>query len=134
MSSDRPLNYLLEISVIRHAKKKAGAMAPASPETIAVRLSLESALAPGRIQLFLAQTDRARSDLHQLIVSDEFQCLLQGQEAGRGELDSVVGAGCTHVGQLLALAGVDFQVIVLVVLTNDHAAVYLDSGPGAKDA
>src|SRR5580698_6372542 len=54
-------------------------------------------------EVSLAQTDVLGSDLHQLIVLDELQGLLQGETQGRGQEDVLVTAGGTDVGELLGL-------------------------------
>src|SRR6185369_2424690 len=120
--------------VTARAKKRPEHSPRPSLHSIPVNLSLESTLAPGRVQFLLAQTYRARGNLHQLVVSDEFQRLLQGQKTRRSQFDGIVCAGGTHVGQLLALAGVDVQVVVLVVLADDHATIDLDAGTDEKGA
>src|SRR6266567_528259 len=94
---------------------------------------LPLALPPVGVQLLLSQPDRLWRYLHQLVLVDEFQRLLQGKVARRCQLDGVVGAGGADVGQLLPLAGVDVQVVVLGVLADDHPAVDLHAGADEED-
>ncbi len=51
----------------------------------------------------LADPNRVRCDLHEVVVLDPLDGRLQGESAGRFELDGVVGAGRPDVGQLLGL-------------------------------
>src|SRR6266567_889531 len=95
---------------------------------------LPLAFPPVRVELLLPQPDRLGGHLHQLVVVDELQRLLQGKVTRRRQLDGVVGAGGTDVGQLLTLAGVDVQVVVLGVLADDHPAVDLHAGADEEGA
>jgi hypothetical protein len=78
-----------------------------------------------RGQLALAQADRARRDLDQLVVRDVGQRLLQGLADRRRQEDRIVLAGGADVGQLLGLERVHVQVVRPAILADDHAAVHL---------
>src|SRR6478735_6209338 len=56
--------------------------------------------------LFLAQADRVRRDLDQLVVGDELQRLLERHLDRRDQAFVVVLAGSAEVGQLLGAQGV----------------------------
>ena len=56
------------------------------------------------------------------------QNLLQAHSTRGCETDGVIGAGSSHVGQLLALADIDHQVVVFFVLADDHSCVNLFPG------
>src|SRR5690606_32780287 len=75
-------------------------------------------------QQFFPQTDADGGYFHQLVVFDKFQCLFQGVAYRRGQYNGFVGAGSTHVGQLLGLGRVYHQVIVAAVQTNNHAFIH----------
>src|SRR5690554_1549619 len=74
-------------------------------------------------QKLLAQTDRLGRDFYQFVVVNELQRLLQGKLDGRHQADHFVFTGGTHVVQLLALGGVNHQVIVAAVDTTKLAFV-----------
>src|SRR5690606_5563607 len=67
----------------------------------------------------LAQADRLRRDLDQLVVVDELQRLLERELDRRHQALVVVLAGGTEVGQLLAPQRVDGEVVVLAVDADD---------------
>src|SRR5712692_410145 len=73
----------------------------------------------------LAQAERLRCDLEQLVLADPLQTLLEIHDARRGELDALVGRRGAHVGELLFLGDVDVEVVVAAVLAGDHALVDL---------
>jgi hypothetical protein len=86
------------------------------------------ALALVRLQVPLAQPDRLRRDLHQLVVGDELDGRLEGQLDGRGENDVLVLARRADVGELFLADGVDHQIVVARVDAHDHALVYRLAG------
>ena len=71
------------------------------------------------VQNNLPQTHEVRSHLHQLVLLDILQSLLEGELDGRRQHHLLVGAGCPHIGQFLGLADVDGQIARPGVLA-DH--------------
>ena len=61
----------------------------------------------------LADAQALGRDLEQLVVREELQALLQTQLARRHEAQRVVGARGAGVGQLLLLADVDDDILLL---------------------
>lgn len=51
-----------------------------------------------RIKCLFPQPDGLRGDLDQLVVADVFEGVFEGELAGRGEREGVVGAGGADVG------------------------------------
>src|SRR5204863_10073 len=76
----------------------------------------------------LAQAERLRRHLEQLVLADPLEALLEVHGAGRGELGGVVRGGRAHVGELLLLGDVDVHVGVARVLADDLALVDLQTG------
>ena len=72
----------------------------------------------------LADAQALGRDLEQLVVREELQALLQTQLARRHEAQRVVRAGGTGIGQLLFLADVDGDVLLLRRHADDHAGVH----------
>ena len=81
--------------------------------------------------MLLAQPDRARRDLHELVFGDVGQRPFQGHAYRRGEKNSVVLAGGTDVGELLALQHVELEIVAAGVLADDHALI--DPGAGIDE-
>src|SRR5450432_4138190 len=54
-------------------------------------------------QNLLAQPDRNRGHFHQFVLADEFDGLLQVQDARRDQADAFIRGGGAHIGQLLFL-------------------------------
>src|SRR3546814_9823344 len=75
------------------------------------------------IEVALAQPDRLRRHLDQLVVLDIRDRLLEGHPQRWRQHDVVVLAGGPEVGELLGLQRVDVEVVALVVLAQDHARV-----------
>src|SRR5262249_56960770 len=92
---------------------------------------LQAPVAPARalalavIENPLAHADRRRSDLHQLVVIDPLDRLLDVELPWRRELDGHIGSGSPHVRQMLLLAGLHDHVRFLHLLSDDLAAVDL---------
>ena len=61
----------------------------------------------------LADTGDSPCDLQQLVVGQKLQALLQAHLPGRHQPQGIVGAGGPGVGQLLFLADVDGDVLLL---------------------
>src|SRR5690606_42100320 len=70
----------------------------------------------------LAQADLPGGDFHQLVVVDELQRLLQREADRRDQALVVVLAGGAEVGELLAAQGVDREVVVLGVRSEEHTS------------
>src|SRR6185312_1370856 len=87
---------------------------------------LFQALALVVIEEALAQAQRDRGDLDQLVGVDELERRLQRKGARGGEEQLLVGGGGADVGQLLGLRRVDDQIVVARVQPDDLAPVYLD--------
>ena len=73
-------------------------------------------------------------DLDELVFRNEFNRLLEVHEAGRGEAQSFVRRRGAHVGELLFADGVDVEIVVARVLTDDHAFVDFDAAADEKHA
>ena len=86
------------------------------------------------VQNALAQAQVLRGDLQQLVVGQKFQALLQGHLPGRDQPQGLVGAGGPHVGQLLLLADVDGDVLLLGTHAHHHALVHGHAGANEQRA
>src|SRR5258708_262661 len=84
---------------------------------------LPGALAVFRVEEALAQTNRLRRDLDQLVLLDVGDRLFEAHLARRREAHSLVLAGGADVGELLALQHVDFEVVAAAMLADHHALV-----------
>src|SRR3984957_445695 len=80
------------------------------------------------IEHFLAQANRFRGDLHEFVVSDKFDRLLERHVAGRNQTNGFVRGGRTHIGLFLFFGDVDVHVVFARVLADDHAFVDFDRG------
>ncbi len=89
------------------------------------RLDAPGALAVVFLERTLAQPDRRRSDLHQLVVLDELHRLLEGVANRRREHDVLVAARGADVGELLALERIHHEVVVAAVDADDLSLVDL---------
>ena len=76
----------------------------------------------------LAQPDRQRRHLDQLVAGDELERGLEGDRAGRRQPERLVVRVGPDVGELLLLGRVDVHVARPAVLADDHALVDLDAG------
>ena len=72
----------------------------------------------------LADAQALGRDLEQLVVREELQTLLQTQLARRHEAQRVVRAGGAGIGQLLFLADVDGDILLLRRHADDHAGIH----------
>ncbi len=79
----------------------------------------------------LAQADRGRDHLHELVLLDELERLLEVELAVRCEPDRLVGRRGPHVRELLLLRDVHVHVVGPGVLAHDHPLV--DGGPGPDE-
>src|SRR3989475_4151335 len=84
---------------------------------------------PATADRALAQAERLRRHLEELVLANPLEALLEVHAAGRGELGGVVRGGRAHVGELLLLGDVDVHVVVAGVLADDLALVHLEAGP-----
>ena len=75
----------------------------------------------------LADAQVLGRDLKQLVVGEELEALLQAHLLGRDKAQRVVRAGSAHVRELLLLAHVDRDVLLLGGLTDDHTLVHVDA-------
>src|SRR4051812_15472336 len=71
----------------------------------------------------LAQADRLRRDLGELVVADELHRVLERERDRRREVDRLVLARGADVGELLGLDRVHHEVVVARVDADDHALV-----------
>src|SRR5688572_3202783 len=76
----------------------------------------------------LAQADRLRRDLGQLVLADEFHRVFECERDRRREQDRLVLARGADVGELLGLDRVDHQDVVAAVDADDHAFVHRLAG------
>src|SRR3990172_3491323 len=93
------------------------------------RMRLSTALALVGVQHALSETDRFGRHLHQLVVGDELDRLLQRQPAGGNEDQGIFRRRRPDVGQMLFLARVDDEIAGTHVLADDHALVDRLAGP-----
>src|SRR5882672_5938023 len=82
-------------------------------------LGLYGPLAVVGVEELLAQPDRLRGHLDQLVVLDIGQRLFQRHLDRRGQAHRLVLRGGADVGELLALEDVDLEVVVAGVLADD---------------
>src|SRR5262245_7947210 len=75
-------------------------------------------------ELALAKPNGLGSDLHQLVVVDPGQTVLQTHGVVRSQTHGLVVAGGAHVGQLLLPTHVDVEVHVTRVLADHHPLVH----------
>src|ERR1039458_528872 len=80
------------------------------------------------LQDLFAQPDAERRDLHELVVADEFDGLLQIENPWRHQAYTLVGGGSAHVGELLLLDDIDVEIGIAGVLADDLPAVHLGTG------
>jgi len=80
------------------------------------------------LQQFLAYANALWCHFYQLIILDKFQGLLQGLAHTWRHYQVFVGAGGANIGELLGLGGVDAQIIVAAVNTDDLPLVDIDIG------
>src|SRR5262249_28779326 len=78
---------------------------------------------PAAAQGALAEAERLRRYLEQLVLADPLQALLEIHDPRRRELDPLVGGRRPHVRELLLFGDVDVEVVVTAVLADDHALV-----------
>ena len=83
--------------------------------------------AGGVIKDGLAETDVLRRDFHQFVFLDIFQGLLQTQNARRRQPDRLVGRRGPHVRDVLLLAGIDVNVELTGVLSDDPLFFLINS-------
>lgn len=72
------------------------------------------ALALNRVELALAEAERLRRNLEELVVEKEVDALLERILSVRGELDRAVAGVSAHVRKLFFLADVDVEVVLFV--------------------
>src|SRR3546814_2648255 len=84
-----------------------------------------------RVEQALAQAHRLRRHLDQLVVGDVGERLLQAHHAWRRQAHCLVLAGGAHVGELLGLHRVDFEVVAAAVLADHHA--FVDGAAGLDE-
>ena len=65
------------------------------------------------VENLLADADALGGDLQKLVVAEEFEGFLEGEAARRDEAERVIRTGGAGVGELLFLADVDGDVLVL---------------------
>src|SRR5471030_2575884 len=95
--------------------------------SLAYRRQRPPALPLVGFQNLLTETDRKRRHLDQFILADEFDGLLQVQDARRHQADAFVRGGGAHVGELLLLDDVDVQIGIAGVFADDHAFIDLNA-------
>ena len=77
--------------------------------------------AHGGVQNLLADPQAFRRYLQKLIRVNEVQGLFQAHDFGRRQLQRLIRAGRTCVGQFLCLSDIDFNVLCLGALAHNHA-------------
>ena len=81
-----------------------------------------------------AHAEALGSHFDELVIGDELDGLLEGEDLEGDEAESVVRTGSAHVGELLFANGVDVEVVVARVLADEHAFVDFDSVADEEDA
>src|SRR5579875_17191 len=81
------------------------------------------ALALVGIEIALAQADRFRRHLAELVIGDIGDRLLQGHEDRRRQPDRLVGGLGADIGELLGLGRVDVDVVAAAMRADDHALI-----------
>src|SRR5258706_3272087 len=76
------------------------------------------------VQNFFAQADGFWRYLDELIVGDEFDCLLEAQLPMRNQADSFVGARCAHISLLFFFRDVDVHIGVARIFADDHSFIH----------
>src|SRR5438094_6622235 len=71
----------------------------------------------------LAQAQRLRRDLEQLVLADPLQTLLEVHDAWRCQLDALIRGRRPHIRKFLFFCDVDVQVVVARVLADNLALV-----------
>jgi len=64
------------------------------------------------IKNLFTKSDGQRCDLNKLIISDKLQALLKAHSDVRNQLQRLIGARSTHVGDMLRLADINGDVLV----------------------
>ena len=85
-------------------------------------------LSQTRIQNLFTNTKAGRCNLQKLITIDEIQRLLQTQDSGRSQFQSLICAGRTGIGQVFCFADIQLDIFALAALADDHAGVNLFTG------
>src|SRR2546430_59060 len=67
----------------------------------------------------LAHPDALRGDLDELVRADILYRPVQSHRGWRGESDGYIAVARAHVGEVLQLADVDFQIGLALVLADD---------------
>src|SRR5579883_1787320 len=80
------------------------------------------------IEQALPEPHRFRRHLHELVVGDVGNRLLEGHLDGRRQAHGLVLGGGANIGELLPLDRVHLEVVVAGVLADDHALVHLRAG------
>src|SRR5690242_14866913 len=86
------------------------------------------ALARMRVENRLAQPDRLRRHLDELVFLNIGERLLERLADRRRQDPLLILARRADVGELAALEDVDFEVVAARVLADDHALIDLDAG------
>ena len=100
---------------------------PAAHQAPLMRFA-RGALAVVLLQVALAQADRLGRDLHQFVVVDELDRVLQRQLDRRRDLDRVFLAARRGSWSAACAHRVDHQVVVAAVDADDHALVHRVAG------
>lgn len=80
------------------------------------------------VQYFFSDAQAVRGDFQQLILIDEFQCLLETQYTRRSQLQRLIGRRGSRIGEMFCLTHVEFDIFSLAILADDHSGVYLLAG------
>src|SRR5262245_41067458 len=80
------------------------------------------------LQQTLAEPDRRGSDLYQLIVSNEFESCLEGEQARRLQHDRLIGTSRSNVREFFPFRDVHLEITRARVFANNHAFVNVDAG------
>lgn len=71
----------------------------------------------------LSHADALWCHFDEFVVVDPFESAFQSELAAWRQLDGIIGAGCTGVGQMFLLARVDVHVLVAGIFADDHAFI-----------
>ena len=75
----------------------------------------------------LSHTDVFRSDFDEFIIIDPFERPFQRELAAWRQLDGIIRAGGTGVGQMFLFAWVDIHILITGIFTDDHAFIDFDA-------
>ena len=86
------------------------------------------------VQNLLAEADGLGRDLHQLVLRDVLDGVVQAHVNGRRETNGIVGPVGAEVGELLPFGDVDGEVAGAAVPPDNHPLIHLHAGADEERA